>query len=129
MLDKYIIIDFLYFIRVDLMSYLDSIVSAVHYDKFTWGPNYISNSSTWSNDDPPISLIVTKGEQFGQTADWSVGLTQDRRLGSQYIGRAKQTDQLSSTKLFEVLIHNFHLHSYLNTYRMDQKFCYTVIYS
>lgn len=84
------------------MSYLDSIVSTVHYDKFSWGPNYLSDLSTWKNDGSSIDLIVTKGDQFGQTVDWSVGLTQDRRLGSQFIGKAKQTDQLTSTKLFEV---------------------------
>ena len=85
------------------MSYLDSIVSAVHYDKLTWGPNYLSDSSKLKNDETTLNLIVTKGEQFGQTADWSIGLTQDRRLGSQYIGKAKQTDQFASTKLYEVV--------------------------
>ena len=79
------------------MSFLDKICSAVKYNKDGWGPTN-THSSLHLTHVHPLPLFVTKGDQLGQIADWSVGITQDRRNISLHGARNRPLEPNASGK-------------------------------
>lgn len=93
------------------MSFLESICSAVQHNASGWGPLSTEPPLLGTCERSSPDLIATRGDQLGQTADWSLGLTQDRRLASHFGNKGKQNEQLPGNKLFEVILVELGCHS------------------
>ena len=92
------------------MSFLESICSAVQHNSSGWGPPSTEFSFSQGNcERSSLDLIATRGDQLGQTADWSLGLTQDRRQTSHVGAKGRQIESNPGNKLFEVFLLNYRM--------------------